>query len=178
MTGKQILDFGFWILDSLKGAASTHSSFLRTGAPELNGERCVAANPKSKIQNPKSNGFTLLELMIVISIIVILAMIAMAQYDKTVQAAKEATLREDLYTMRKLIDQYTADKGKPPQSLDDLKSNGYIRDIPVDPMTEARDWQTDAVDDPGSTEGDQGIGNVHSNSGDLSSDGSTRYSEW
>jgi general secretion pathway protein G len=116
--------------------------------------------------------------MIVISIIVILAMIAMAQYGKTVQAAKEATLREDLYTMRKLIDQYTADKGKPPQSLDDLQSAGYIREIPVDPMTEARDWQTDAVDDPGSTEGGQGIGNVHSNSGDLSSDGSTRYSEW
>jgi general secretion pathway protein G len=136
------------------------------------------ANPQSAIRNPQSKGFTLLELMIVISIIVILAMIAMAQYGKTVQAAKEATLREDLYTMRKMIDQYTADKGKPPQSLDDLQSAGYVREIPVDPMTDARDWQTDPVDDPGSTEGGQGIGNVHSNSGDLSSDGSTRYSEW
>ena len=126
----------------------------------------------------KQRGFTLLELMIVISIIIILAMIAMAQYGKTVQAAKEATLHEDLYTMRKLIDQYTADKGKPPQSLEDLQRNGYIRDIPVDPMTNERDWQTEATDDPGSTEGGQGIGNVHSNSGDLSTDGQTRYNEW
>ena len=126
----------------------------------------------------KQRGFTLLELMIVISIIIILAMIAMAQYGKTVQAAKEATLHEDLYTMRKLIDQYTADKGKPPQSLEDLQRSGYIRDIPVDPMTNERDWQTEATDDPGSTEGGQGIGNVHSNSGDLSTDGQTRYNEW
>lgn len=126
----------------------------------------------------KQRGFTLLELMIVISIIIILAMIAMAQYGKTVQAAKEATLHEDLYTMRKLIDQYTADKGKPPQSLEELQRAGYIRDIPVDPMTNERDWQTEATDDPGSTEGGQGIGNVHSNSGDLSTDGQTRYNEW
>ena len=73
--------------------------------------------------------------MIVISILVILAMIAMAQYNRTVLAAKEATLREDLFTMRKLIDQYAADKGKLPQSLDDLQSAGYIHEIPVDPMT-------------------------------------------
>ncbi len=126
----------------------------------------------------KQRGFTLLELMIVISIIIILAMIAMAQYGKTVQAAKEATLHEDLYTMRKLIDQYAADKGKPPQSLEELQRSGYIRDIPVDPMTNERDWQTEATDDPGSTEGGQGIGNVHSNSSDLSTDGQTRYNEW
>src|ERR1044072_1231672 len=69
-----------------------------------------------------ARGFTLLELMIVISILVILALIAMAQYNRTVLAAKEATLREDLFTMRKMIDQYAADKGKLPQSLDDLRS--------------------------------------------------------
>ena len=126
----------------------------------------------------KQKGFTLLELMIVISIIVILAMIAMAQYSKTVQAAKEATLREDLFTMRKMIDQYAADKGKPPQTLDELKSAGYIHDIPVDPMTNEPDWQTETAEDPGSSEGAQGLGNVHSSSGDLSSDGQTRYNEW
>jgi general secretion pathway protein G len=128
---------------------------------------------------PRScRGFTLLELMIVISILVILALIAMAQYNKTVQAAKEATLREDLYTMRKMIDQYAADKGKLPASLDDLQSAGYIHDIPIDPMTDQKDWQPDMGDDPGSTEGAQGLVNVHSASGDLASDGSTRYSDW
>jgi general secretion pathway protein G len=116
--------------------------------------------------------------MIVISILVILALIAMAQYNKTVQAAKEATLREDLYTMRKMIDQYAADKGKLPASLDDLQSAGYVHEIPLDPMTDQKDWQPEMGDDPGSTDGSQGLVNVHSASGDLSSDGSTRYSDW
>ena len=116
--------------------------------------------------------------MIVISILVILAMIAMAQYNRTVLAAKEATLREDLFTMRKLIDQYAADKGKLPQSLEDLQGAGYIHEIPVDPMTDARDWQLDIGDDPGSTGSEQGVTNVHSASNDLSSDGEKRYSEW
>jgi general secretion pathway protein G len=116
--------------------------------------------------------------MIVISILVILALIAMAQYNKTVLAAKEATLREDLFTMRKMIDQYAADKGKLPASLDDLQSAGYIHEIPIDPMTDARDWQVDIGDDPASADASQGVTNVHSASNDLSSDGSTRYSEW
>jgi len=125
-----------------------------------------------------ARGFTLLELMIVISILVILALIAMAQYNKTVQAAREATLREDLFTMRKMIDQYAADKGKLPQSLDDLRGAGYIHDIPIDPMTDAADWQVEFGEDPGSTGGEQGVTNVRSASGDISSDGTTRYNEW
>ena len=125
-----------------------------------------------------ARGFTLLELMIVISILVILALIAMAQYNKTVQAAREATLREDLFTMRRMIDQYAADKGKLPQSLDDLRGAGYIHDIPIDPMTDAADWQVEFGEDPGSTGGEQGVVNVRSASGDISSDGSTRYNEW
>src|SRR5215218_3869788 len=125
-----------------------------------------------------ARGFTLLELMIVISILVILALIAMAQYNKTVLAAREATLREDLYTMRKMIDQYAADKGKLPQSLDDLRSAGYIHEIPVDPMTDATDWQIEFGEDPGSTGGEQGVTNVRSSSGEVSSDGSSRYNEW
>src|SRR5919107_1623471 len=126
----------------------------------------------------KARGFTLLELMIVISILVILALIGMSQYNKTVLAAKEATLREDLFTMRKMIDQYAADKGKLPQSLDDLRGAGYIHEIPIDPMTDAADWQVEFGEDPGSTGGEQGVTNVRSASGDLSSDGSTRYNEW
>ena len=126
----------------------------------------------------RQSGFTLLELMIVISILVILALIAMAQYNRTVLAAKESTLRHDLFTMRKMIDQYAADKGKLPQSLDDLRGAGYLHEIPIDPITDAADWQVEFGEDPGSTGGEQGVTNVRSASGDISSDGSTRYSEW
>ena len=124
-----------------------------------------------------ARGFTLLELMIVISILVILALIAMAQYNKTVQAAKEATLREDLYTLRRMIDQYAADKAKLPQSLEDLKAAGYIHEVPIDPLTDQADWRTDPGEDPGSTTGDSGIVNVHSNAEGTGSDG-VPYNEW
>ena len=134
-------------------------------------------NPQSAIRNPQSRGFTLLELMIVISILVILAMIGIAQYQKTVLAAREATLREDLFQMRKMLDQYAADKGELPDSLDKLVEAGYIREVPTDPMTDAKDWQTEFGDDPNSTEGSQGIVNVRSASGETASDGS-RYSDW
>ena len=130
----------------------------------------------SRFSSP--SGFTLLELMIVISILVILAMVAMAQYNKTVLAAKEATLRENLFQMRKMIDQYAADKGKLPQSLDDIVTAGYLHEIPTDPMTDQKDWQVEFGDDPGATDASQGVVQVRSSSGELSSDGQTRYNEW
>ena len=148
------------------------------------GEREVASpillpsSPLSLFPRRRQGGFTLLELMIGISILVILALIAMGQYNKTVLAAKEATLREDLYTMRKMIDQYAADKGKLPQSLDDLKGAGYIHDVPIDPMTDAADWQTEFGEDIGSPDSSQGLVNVRSSSGDMDSLGEKRYSEW
>ena len=80
-------------------------------------------------------GFTLLELMIVISIIIILVSVALPQYQKTIMHARETMLRYDLDTMRKLIDQYAADKGKLPQSLDELVKAGYIKNIPTDPLS-------------------------------------------
>ena len=122
-------------------------------------------------------GFTLLELMIVISIIIILAAVALPQYQKTIMHARETVLRDDLFRIRSLIDQYAADKGKLPQSLDDLVSSGYMREVPTDPITEQKDWNIVSGDDPYSTEGGSGVLDIHSSSSEVST-GGTPYGEW
>src|ERR1700679_3123629 len=81
-------------------------------------------------------GFTLLEMMIVMTIMLVLVAVAIPAYKATVRGAREAVLKEDLHTMRSAIDSYTADKQKAPQSLDDLVQDGYLREVPVDPMTQ------------------------------------------
>ena len=122
-------------------------------------------------------GFTLLELMIVISIIIILASITLPQYQKTIMHTRETVLRDDLRKMRSLIDQYAADKGRLPQSLDDLVTSGYMRDVPIDPFTGQKDWAITTGEDPNSSEGEQGMTDVHSASAEVSTEG-TAYSEW
>src|SRR3984893_17419725 len=122
-------------------------------------------------------GFTLLELMIVISIIIILASVALPQYQKTIMHARETVLHDDLFKMRSLLDQYAADKGKLPQSLDELVSAGYMRELPKDPITDNKDWSIATGEDPYSAEGGSGVTDVHSSSGDVSTEG-TPYSEW
>ncbi len=139
--------------------------------------RRVAGSLRLRVAVSRAAGFTLLELMIVISIIIILAIIVLPQYQKTVVQARESVLKDDLVQMRKLLDQYAADKGKLPQSLEDLASSGYLREVPVDPITGARDWNVIVGQDPFSPDGGQGVTDVRSSSGDLSSEG-TPYSEW
>ena len=127
----------------------------------------------------RAAGFTLIELMIVMSIILILIGIAAMKYDRVVQHSKEAVLRTDLRTMRDAIDHYTLDKQAAPQSVDDLAQAGYLRAVPVDPMTQAKDWvaQFDSVvlsPDQSST----GMVDVHSNSPRVSPFDNTPYNEW
>jgi general secretion pathway protein G len=122
-------------------------------------------------------GFTLLELMIVISILIILVSVALPQYQKTTMHARETMLRFDLNTMRKLLDEYSADKGKLPQSLDDLVQAGYMREVPKDPITDQKDWNIVTGDDPYSTEGGSGVIDVKSSSSEVSTEGSP-YGEW
>lgn len=125
------------------------------------------------------SGFTLIELMIVMAIISILAVVAIPSYLGAVRQAREAVLKEDLHVMRSAIDSYTADKQKAPQSLDDLVQEGYLREIPEDPMTHSTtSWVTDTSDALSSLDQtDSGIGNVHSGSDEQGSDGRA-YSEW
>lgn len=124
-------------------------------------------------------GFTLIELMIVISIIMILVGIAAVQYQKSVQRAREATLKQDLQAMRQSIDNYTLDKQAAPQSLEDLAQAGYLRMVPKDPMTGAADWdlQFDSVVLSPEQSG-TGLIDVHSHSGMTSPFEGTPYSQW
>ena len=122
-------------------------------------------------------GFTLLELMIVISVIIILAAITLPQYQKTIMHTRETVLKDDLRKMRSLIDQFAADKGRLPQSMDDLVTEGYMREVPVDPFTGQKDWAITTGEDPNSLEGEQGMTDIHSASTEVSTEG-TPYSEW
>ena len=126
-----------------------------------------------------ASGFTLMEMMIVMVLIVILAGIGLSVYGNSVQRAKEATLKEDLFRMRDAIDQYYADKNKFPANLEALVSEKYIRAVPVDPFTQSTDtWQTTMSEpDPGNPSLESGISNVKSGSDQTGLDGS-RYADW
>lgn len=120
-------------------------------------------------------GFTLIEIMVVVAIIVTILSIAVPFYTTAMVRAKESVLQSNLFTMRSVIDQYTYDKEEPPQSLDELVSEGYLREIPIDPFTESRDtWQT--ITDTGPT-GESGLYDVRSGSDRTALNG-TLYSEW
>jgi general secretion pathway protein G len=145
----------------------------------------VSIHPTRTAQTPPAqsraaeHGFTLLELMIVMVVIGILAAFAIPSYTRSIRAANEAVLKADLHVMRTAIDSYTVDKQKAPQSLDDLVQAGYLKTMPVDPMTKRSDtWmpvQQDTLMSLDQTE--SGIDDVHSGSQQSASDG-TSYSTW
>ena len=126
-----------------------------------------------------SRGFTLIELLVVISMISILAAMGMVQYQNSVRRTKEVTLKHDLFSMRDAIDQYYADKGKYPASLDSLVSDGYMRKVPDDPITQSSTtWTTvPAEPDPGNPSTEAGIYDVKSGAPGTALDGSN-YGDW
>ena len=130
---------------------------------------CANSNPQSSVL--ASAGFTLLELVMVMTIIVVLAAIGVTSYQHVQLKARETVLKKDLIDMRKMIDEYAADREKLPGSIDDLVAHGYIREIPTDPITGDKDWVVDMGDDTVSRDGGQGVVDVHSAAGGAGSDG-------
>jgi general secretion pathway protein G len=132
----------------------------------------------TRLRTGRNSGFTMLEMMIVMIIMGILLSIALPIYSQAVVRAREAVLRNDLFELRKLISQYTLDKQKAPQSLEDLVQAGYLKEIPKDPMTHEANWEPKQEDVLLSIDQqDPGIDDVHSASNAMSSDG-TAYSTW
>jgi general secretion pathway protein G len=137
-------------------------------------------NYPRKVRRRSAAGFTMIEMLIVMTLIIILAGMAMTQYRNSVRRSEEAVLKENLFRLRDAMDQFYADKNKWPTDLSELVSEGYIREVPTDPMTKSKDtWQTDQAEpdanNPAASAG--GIDDVHSGSDRLAMDG-TRYSEW
>lgn len=134
----------------------------------------------SRLRAASAAGFTMIEVLIVVTLVVILASVGMATYTNSVQRAREAVLREDLFRMREAIDQFYADKNAYPQSLQDLVTEGYLREIPKDPITNsAETWNAiPAEHDLSNPAAPTGIYDVKSGSEETSPLDGSKYSEW
>ena len=119
----------------------------------------------------KQKGFSLLELMIAMFIMIILISVALPTYQRSVQHARETVLSENLWQMRRAIDQYSADKGKLPQSVSELVEAKYLREVPVDPITDKTEWEEIQGKDPNSSDGITGLTDVKSLAEGDDSDG-------
>jgi general secretion pathway protein G len=140
--GKEPLAVGVWRL------AAEAARFVRS----------KGQNPKFKIER----GFSLLELMIAMFIMIILLSIAVPTYDRSVRHAREIVLRENVWQMRRAIDQFTADKGKLPKSIDELVEGKYLHEKPIDPILEKTEWNEIQGEDTNSPDGEQGLIDVKS----------------
>jgi general secretion pathway protein G len=150
---------------------------LRRNARESGGRTSLHKFARSR-KLADARGFTLLEMMIVISIIIILMAVAIPNYNRTVIQSRESVLRSNLSTLRSVISQYTLDKQKAPQSLDDLVTASYLRQIPVDPMTKETNWEVVQEDVMMAVDQQEpGITDVKSASSGTASDG-TAYNTW
>ncbi|MDM7921584.1 MAG: type II secretion system protein [Pyrinomonadaceae bacterium] len=125
----------------------------------------------------REGGFSLLELMIAMSILIILLSVAVPTYQRSVQQAKEAVLKENLWQMRRAIEQFSGDKGKLPQNVDELVEAKYLRERPIDPVIETTEWEEVQGEDPNSTDGEQGMVNVKSTAPGTDSNGKA-FSEY
>jgi general secretion pathway protein G len=157
--------------------STAHSRQSRVGRSRSSGCRLSTVDCR-----PSSAGFTLLELLVVMTIIGILAAIAVPALKSSPQRAREATLKEDLFAMRSVIDQYHGDKGNYPADLPTLVTDGYLRKIPVDPMTKSADtwvlaYEEAQTDQPADQPATPGIVDIHSGSTDKALDG-TLYKDW
>jgi len=132
-----------------------------------------------RIPSGKRRGFSLVELMIVLTIISIIVSIAVPLYQKSIVRAKESVLRNNLFTLRTVIDEYTYDKAKAPQALQDLVTGGYLRQVPIDPMTNSSDTWRLVIEDmmTATNQSEPGVFDVKSGSDKKALDG-TSYSEW
>jgi general secretion pathway protein G len=140
---------------------------------------CLCGRFSPSPERRKQRGFTLIEMMVVLSIMLILLAIALPSYSHSIVRAREGVLKQDLFTLRSCINQYTEDKQKAPQSLEDLVSGGYLKQLPLDPFTNSNStWQVvqedilDSIDQQ-----EPGISDVHSGSNQSSLEGNS-YSEW
>ena len=133
---------------------------------------------KEKLEkNKKQSGFSLLELMIAMFILIILISVALPTYQRSIQHARETVLQENLWQIRRSIDQYAADKGKLPQSLEDLVEARYLREVPIDPISDKAEWKEIQGEDINSADGDQGLKDVKSLAEGEDSDGKS-YEEY
>jgi general secretion pathway protein G len=122
-------------------------------------------------------GFSLLELMISMFILIILLSVAVPTYQRSVRHAQETVLKENLWQMRRAIDQYSTDKGRLPKSIDDLVEAKYLHERPIDPIMQSTDWKEETGPDFNSSEGEEGMINVRSTSEEQDSDGKS-FSEY
>jgi general secretion pathway protein G len=160
------------------------SGSIRSQDETARGVRSCALRPAPCARGDGRAGFTLIELIVVMAIIGILAAIAVPAMKDAPQRARESALKEDLFTLRSCLDQFHADRGRFPTSLDELVSMGYLRSVPEDPMTRSKDTWVVIYEDASAEQDERqqtagaGIIDIHSGSEQTALDGTTKYSDW